>query len=258
MSATNVVVPHAHALQERPDVRSSGRDRASTAILPAGPATLVRDVILGGQDGLVNVLGLVLGMAAATADAHVVITAGLAALLAESISMAGVAFTSTNAERQLIARARAGSEAQRAALQRDNVERRHHLLRDLTMPGLDRVRLEAAVNAEAAAWERQIDRELTAVQPIREERPARAAILVGLSTALGSSVPLIPFLLAPIAMAAPAALVLAAVVLAAAGFERADLTGGARRRAVLEMVAIGLVSALAGYLIGQALRSPAG
>ena len=34
------------------------------------------DIILGGQDGLVNVLGIVLGVAAATADAWVVIVAG--------------------------------------------------------------------------------------------------------------------------------------------------------------------------------------
>jgi VIT1/CCC1 family predicted Fe2+/Mn2+ transporter len=53
------------------------------------------------------------------------------------------------------------------------------------------------------------------------------------------------------------ALVSAGLVLAVAGFERADLTGGSRRRAALEMLAIGIVSAFAGYLIGMALRVPA-
>ena len=46
------------------------------------------DIILGGQDGLVNVLGVILGVAAATQDARIVIAAGLAATFAESISMA--------------------------------------------------------------------------------------------------------------------------------------------------------------------------
>ncbi|HLO34828.1 MAG TPA: VIT1/CCC1 transporter family protein, partial [Candidatus Deferrimicrobium sp.] len=64
-------------------------------------------MILGGQDGLVNVLGLVLGMAVATGSARVVVTAGLAAMLAESIAMAGVAFTSTGAERQAASMLRA-------------------------------------------------------------------------------------------------------------------------------------------------------
>src|SRR6266498_4808483 len=52
------------------------------------------DVILGGQDGLVNVLGVILGVAAATQDTRIVIAAGLAATFAESISMGAVAYTS--------------------------------------------------------------------------------------------------------------------------------------------------------------------
>src|SRR5574342_1132424 len=59
------------------------------------------DVILGGQDGLVNVLGVILGVAAATHDARIVIAAGMAATFAESISMGAVAYTSTLAENDL-------------------------------------------------------------------------------------------------------------------------------------------------------------
>src|SRR3989344_492700 len=59
-------------------------------------ATL-RDFILGSQDGLVNVLALVLGVASATNDIRIVLIAGLAATFAESISMAAVAYTSTKA-----------------------------------------------------------------------------------------------------------------------------------------------------------------
>src|SRR5512147_261755 len=56
------------------------------------------DVILGGQDGLVNVLGVILGVAAATSDSRIVMVAGLAATFAESVSMGAVAFTSTIAD----------------------------------------------------------------------------------------------------------------------------------------------------------------
>ncbi len=57
----------------------------------------LRDFILGAQDGIVNVLGLVLGVASATFDTKVVLISGLAGLFAESISMGAVAFTSTEA-----------------------------------------------------------------------------------------------------------------------------------------------------------------
>ncbi len=56
------------------------------------------EIILGGQDGLVNVLGVILGVAAATASNQLVIVAGLAATFAESISMGAVAYTSKLAE----------------------------------------------------------------------------------------------------------------------------------------------------------------
>src|SRR5690606_33608519 len=49
-------------------------------------ASALSDVILGGQDGLVNVLGVILGVAAATRDPQIVLVAGLAATFAESVS----------------------------------------------------------------------------------------------------------------------------------------------------------------------------
>src|SRR3989338_5330430 len=57
----------------------------------------MEDIILGAQDGLVNVLGIVLGVAVATNDSRIVLIAGLAAALAESISMTAVAFTRNQA-----------------------------------------------------------------------------------------------------------------------------------------------------------------
>src|ERR1700737_987928 len=59
----------------------------------------LRDIILGGQDGLVNVLGLVLGVAAATAQLRIIMAAALAAAFSESIAMGGVMYTSALAER---------------------------------------------------------------------------------------------------------------------------------------------------------------
>jgi len=61
-------------------------------------ASGLSDIILGGQDGLVNVLGVILGVAAATHDPRIVLVAGLAATFAESVSMGAVAYTSTLAD----------------------------------------------------------------------------------------------------------------------------------------------------------------
>ena len=57
----------------------------------------IRDFILGFQDGLVNTLGLVLGVASAVQETRIILISGLAATFAESISMAAVAYTSSKA-----------------------------------------------------------------------------------------------------------------------------------------------------------------
>src|SRR5258705_7833457 len=59
----------------------------------------LRDVILGGQDGLVNMLGIALGVVAAGGSTRVLIVTGLAAAITESISMGAVAYTSFGSDR---------------------------------------------------------------------------------------------------------------------------------------------------------------
>ena len=62
---------------------------------------VLSDFILGSQDGIVNVLGIILGLSAATRDVRIILVATLAALGAESIAMGAVAYTSTRARRRL-------------------------------------------------------------------------------------------------------------------------------------------------------------
>ena len=67
---------------------------------PHSSHSFLSDFILGSQDGLVNVLGILLGISAATNDVRIIYVAALAALGAESISMGAVAYTSTVARRR--------------------------------------------------------------------------------------------------------------------------------------------------------------
>src|SRR5881397_2049135 len=64
-----------------------------------GGGTSLRDVILGGQDGLVNMLGIALGVVSAGGSTSILIATGLAAAITESISMGAVAYTSFGSER---------------------------------------------------------------------------------------------------------------------------------------------------------------
>jgi len=63
----------------------------------------LRDVILGGQDGLVNILGIILGVIAGGGTQAVLLSAGFAAAITESISMGAVGWTSALSERDYYA-----------------------------------------------------------------------------------------------------------------------------------------------------------
>ena len=56
-------------------------------------------MILGGQDGLVNMLAIALGVVAAGGSTHVLVVTGIAAAITESISMGAVAYTSFGTDR---------------------------------------------------------------------------------------------------------------------------------------------------------------
>ena len=91
------------------------QQETSGAKAPRGARDL-REIILGAQDNLINVLATVLGVAIGSGRADVVALAGLASGVAEAISMGGVLYTSTAAEVHLEA---SGSEQRSSVLMKD-------------------------------------------------------------------------------------------------------------------------------------------
>ena len=68
---------------------------------PLAERAAVREILMGAQDNLTNVLAVVLGVAIGAGRADLVALAGLAAAMAEAVSMGGVLYTSTRAEQSL-------------------------------------------------------------------------------------------------------------------------------------------------------------
>jgi VIT1/CCC1 family predicted Fe2+/Mn2+ transporter len=59
----------------------------------------LRAGVLGANDGIVSTAGLVMGVAGANGDSSAILIAGVAGLVAGSISMAGGEYTSVSAQR---------------------------------------------------------------------------------------------------------------------------------------------------------------
>lgn len=219
---------------------------------PAGLAFHLRDLILGGQDGLVNVLGLVLGLTAAGSDARTIVVGGLAALLAESIAMAGVMYTSAGAERSYYY---AQLERERREIREmPDAERAevYEIFRERGLRGelLDRV--VDHITSDPTLWVDEMMRDELHLAEPQGGGFARAA-LVGVSCAVGSAIPILPYLALDRGPAAIVAVLLSAAVLFAVGVYKAVTLIGRWWASGLQMLLIGMASALAGYLIGIAL-----
>jgi VIT1/CCC1 family predicted Fe2+/Mn2+ transporter len=217
---------------------------------PHRGASSLSDIILGGQDGIVNVLGVVLGVAAAGGSSRIVLAAGAATAFAESISMAAVAYTSTRAE---------------ADIYRGERAREYRHLR--TVPALERAevrelygrkgfsgemldRIVDTITSDPDVWVAVMMSEEHGLAPVGRGRALRSALVVGLAAMLGSLVPLGPFALARMPIAEWISGATAAVALFALGAYKASLTVGSVVRAGLELAAIGTASALAGWGVG--------
>ena len=223
---------------------------------PHRGASALSDVILGGQDGLVNVLGVILGVAAATSDTRIVLVAGLAATFAESVSMGAVAYTSTLADADFYEseRKREYRHVEAApVLERDEV-RRIYQRKGFGGELLDRI--VDTITRDTDVWVAVMMAEEHQLAPVDRRTALRSAAIVGIAALVGSLIPLAPFAVLPVQYSMWAAIVLAAVVLFAVGAYKARLTVGTPSKSGLEMAVIGTLSALVGYVVGVLLKVP--
>ncbi|VVB57611.1 VIT family protein [uncultured archaeon] len=218
---------------------------------------LMRQIVLGGQDGLVNVLGILLGMASGTGDTGLVVLAGLAATVAESVSMAAVAYTSS----------RAAQDHYRA--QEEQERREMEEVPDVETKEIELIYYKKGFRGKAlAAVVKQItsDKELWLRTMMREELglyesefvdPSREALVVGVASVIGSLIPVVPFIFMPVGPAMAASLVLSLAVLFGGGALKARITTGIWWKSGLEMALIGGAAAGLGYAVGLVLGGKA-
>lgn len=223
---------------------------------PHHRASNLSDIILGGQDGLVNVLGVILGVAAATSDPRIVLAAGLAATFAESVSMGAVAFTSTKADHALYEseKAREHRHIHTAPDFERNEIRAIYQQKGFDGPLLDQI--VDTITSNKDVWVAVMMAEELRLSPVDHSRPLRSAIIVGISAVIGSLIPLIPFLFLSVTAAMWTSLAISALTLFAVGAYKARLTVGHWSRSGLEMAMIGIASALVGYAVGWLFKVP--
>ncbi|MBS3078492.1 VIT1/CCC1 transporter family protein [Candidatus Pacearchaeota archaeon] len=216
-------------------------------------ASLFKDFILGGQDGLVNVLGIILGLAIGTGDIKVVIIGGLAATFAESVSMGAVAYTSTKAEEDFYYKQEETEENEINTIPKQEIKEIYDIYYNKGFRGKLLNDIVKKITSNKQMWkdvmmkdELGLSNELT--------HPIKSAIIVFLAALIGSFIPLTAFFFLPMNLAITASLILSAIALFLTGAVEAKLTVGNYIYKGIQLMLIGMIAALVGFAVGKLTR----
>ncbi len=216
-------------------------------------ARSIREIIFGIEDGLITTLSVVLGVSGAVADRGIIIVAGIAALIAEAISMSAGAYLSTKSQREFFER--------KLRDELDEIRHKPHEEKDeirqiYEAKGFTGDQLDAIVEqitSDRRLWLREMAAGELGLIPERFENPVRAASIFLVSSMVGV-IPLLPYLLLDVANSIIAATISTIIVLFAAGALKSKLTKTNWLKSGSEMMAIGMLAGILGYLVGTALR----
>ena len=209
------------------------------------------DIILGGQDGLVNVLGVLLGVAAASNNIKIVIAGGLAATFAESISMAAVALTSKMAERDHFISELEREKKEVKEMPGREADEIRYVYKKKGFEGKILNDIVKHVTANQELWLNSMMTEELELKKVEQKDIYRGTWIVGVSALVGSFVPITPYFFLLMKTALIVTLIFSVIVLFLIGAYKAKYTVGKPFKSGLQMVLIGMSAAIAGYLIGR-------
>ena len=216
------------------------------------PAVALRDVVIGLSDGLTVPFALAAGVSAAVASSKIVVTAGLAEVVAGSISMGlgGYLAARTDIEQYLSEERREYREVEQVPhMERAEVR---DIFRRYGLRGRELERVVDTIVADPKNWVDFMMRfELGLERPHIHAAPV-SALTIALSYAFGGIVPLVPYALIP--NIPEALLVSCAVTLVAlllfGGF-KARMTRSPWLRGALQTALIGAIAAAAAFGIAR-------
>ena len=229
---------------------SSGMERRHRRLASGGN---LRAAVFGVNDGLVSNASLIFGVAGATADAKMILLAGIAGLLAGAFSMAAGEYVSVRSQREMY--------EYQIGLERDELEQypeeeAAELAMIYVARGIPADEARKMANLILVDPTRALDtlaREELGLNPAELGSPWGAASFSFGAFAMGAVLPLLPFLFSP----GPASLYVSVGLTAAALFGVGALlslfTGRRSLRGGMRMLLIGGTAGLLTYLIGKAL-----
>ncbi|HUC96710.1 MAG TPA: VIT family protein [Candidatus Saccharimonadales bacterium] len=212
----------------------------------------LRAAVLGSNDGILSVSGLVIGVASANSSKLIVLTAGVAGIVAGALSMAAGEFISVSAER----------DNEKALINREKLELERnpqHELNELTHlyenKGLDRSTASRVAHelTKTDALAAHTDIELH-INPNNLTNPWYAVSASAASYTSGALIPLIAIMLPLGSLTIPVTFIAVIIALTITGYASAIISGSSAKKAILRVVICGAAAMTITFIIGGLFR----
>ncbi len=212
---------------------------------------LIRDFVFGMQDGLISNLGLVLGVWQGGGGKTAIILAGLSSMFAGAFSMSTASYLSAKSQREVYEH-----EIKKAQenLKKNPKKYLKEMRPILELEGFDEDEVRALLHHfehhnHSTFTINYIQKKLGLAEH-RLELPLKNALTMFLSFLVGSLFPIIPFIILKNSTAASLAIGLTIAVLFVIGLTKSVYTKLNWMKSGLEIVVVGLISGIIGYMVG--------
>ncbi|AVO66178.1 VIT family protein [Weissella cibaria] len=210
---------------------------------------LIRAAVMGANDGILSVSGIVIGVAGATTNSFAIFIAGFAGALAGTVSMAMGEYVSVHSQNDAQVKA---EETQTQALKTDYATEFAFVQQKYMNQGIS-TDLAAQATREMMAKDAlgTTVRERYGFTLHHEVSAIGAAVASMIAFPLGSVLPMLAITLLPPHVRVPATAGAVLIALAFTGYAAAHLSGANERRATVRNVVAGIFTMIVTYLIGS-------
>lgn len=216
---------------------------------PNNKMNQLRAAVLGANDGIVSIAGLVVGVAGATNSQTVILMSGIAGVVAGALSMAAGEYVSVSSQR----------DTEKALIAQEREE--HENFPDEEQKELAKIYEEKGLSQQTAALVAQelsnhdalgahLDAE-HGLDPDNLTSPWHAAVASALSFLAGAAIPIAAVVIPPEPLRVPLAFVAVVFALMLTGSLSAYVGGASKIRATLRVVAGGMIAMIVTYGIGN-------
>ena len=210
---------------------------------------ILRAGVLGANDGIISIAGVVIGVASATSNIWFILISALSAIFAGAFSMAGGEYVSVSTQKDT---EEAAIAKEQALLDRSPDAARESLYQTFLSQGDCETAAEVKVNqAFSKNPIKVLVEEKYGVDLEEITNPWHAAVSSFLSFSVGSLPPTLAILLFPEPYRIPVTVVVVALTLLLTGYVSAKLGKAPVKQAMLRNLTVGLLTMLVTFAVGH-------